>query len=473
MQRKKLYELSNSSFAIPYLIGKDRSAITTNAENIPMLAWPDGSWCLPANVYMLELYWRGLSRKDRGGTLLSYATNISHLIRFCHDNRVEFINLSDNEFSLFIRGLHGEKRKNAPDVPVRNANTVIAIGRNCLEFLSSVARLNADSHFIGPTGRVRAEEREYEIKEGNFRRKTGTVVSRYWHHRSFPPPDPKKRRLPVTDENLNRLRAAIVDCSHSIFVRKRRYIMLDLMDSTGARRFELAHLRVASVAAALRSAPHLLKLVTAKKRGREEYRFLPLSLYHLQRLDEYIDKNRAPIIRATCGSAADDGYVFISETTGRQLRPNTFTQEIAAIRKAAGIEDQLSPQMFRHRFITKLFVSLIEIHNCKTEDDFRRAILDTETMKQKVQQWTGTGLASLDNYIHLAFSEVANFQETTDIIGVERLIDSFEADLDQVVVELNTGDSVAHAAMDLRRMISAIRADLKHMREPVRHNTKE
>lgn len=55
--------------------------------------------------------------------------------------------------------------------------------------------------------------------------------------------------------------------------------------------------------------------------------------------------------------------------------------------------------MFRNRFITKLFVALIEQHEFENPDSFRRALLDTETIKQKIQQWTGhANLSSLDVY---------------------------------------------------------------------------
>ena len=74
--------------------------MTTPAHDIPMLSWPDGRWCLPANIYMLELYHRGLSRKNHGGTLLTYAANITHLLRYCFDNQIDFPDLTDNQFAL-------------------------------------------------------------------------------------------------------------------------------------------------------------------------------------------------------------------------------------------------------------------------------------------------------------------------------------------------------------------------------------
>lgn len=83
------------------------------------------------------------------------------------------------------------------------------------------------------------------------------------------------------------------------------------------------------------------------------------------------------------------GYVFMSETNGTPLKAQTLSQEMYVLAKIAGIEEKAHARMFRHRFITKLFVALIEQHTFDTVDDFRRALLDTESMKQKVQQWTG------------------------------------------------------------------------------------
>jgi hypothetical protein len=117
--------------------------------------------------------------------------------------------------------------------------------------------------------------------------------------------------------------------------------------------------------------------------------------------------------------------------------------------------------MFRHRFITKLFVSLIEQHRFDNEDDFRRAMLDTETIKQKIQQWTGhTNLSSLDVYINLAFEEAANFKKTYNTVSLRRVVDSFKASVNQVRHELRNGLSPAEVSQQLLKMIEAFDADL-------------
>tara|TARA_A100000171_G_C2081672_1_gene120019 strand:- start:364 stop:789 length:426 start_codon:yes stop_codon:yes gene_type:complete len=110
--------------------------------------------------------------------------------------------------------------------------------------------------------------------------------------------------------------------------------------------------------------------------------------------------------------------------------------------KAAKIQEQACAHMFRHRFITKLFVALIEQHEYENGDDFRRALLDGETLKRKVQEYTGhTSISSLEPYIHLAFEEAAKFGTTLDLIKAKLAVESLQSNLKDVVLELSQGRS--------------------------------
>lgn len=110
--------------------------------------------------------------------------------------------------------------------------------------------------------------------------------------------------------------------------------------------------------------------------------------------------------------------------------------------------------MFRHRFITKLFVALIEQHAFENVDDFRRALLDTETMKQKVQQWTGhTNLASLNIYINLAFEETANFKQTYDAVVLRQIVDSVKNQIAIIRDEISMGLTIVDAMSQFNRLL--------------------
>jgi len=463
MSDPKLYTLTRPTYQLPSHSDFTRHVVTKPAENIPIITWPDGKWCFPANFYMLRLYRRGLSRRDRGGTLLTYATNITHLLRFCHKNKIRIDELTDSQFTFFITTLHGEKKAKVPTTSARNANSVIAIGRICLDFLSVIGETFAKEDFVGPTGTIRAERKEILI---NPRRSGGPssvkIVSKHWHHHSFPTPAAIVRRLPISSDVVEKLRNAVLPASTSIYQRKRRYVMLKLLEITGGGRSEVAALTVNSVLEASRMPDPRLKLITVKKRGGAyAERFIPISTHDVGFLIEFIEKNRRQVIRSTCGFAKDDGYLLVSSTTGFRLRANTITQEVAALALNAGIMEKSCPHMFRHRFITKLFVALIERHSFENVDSFRRALLQTESIKQEVQQWTGhSDTTSLDIYIHLAFQEQVNFQSTCDFVHARRSVDSARATTQQLRDELHNGTSSEEVTNRLLLLLDGLTSDL-------------
>ncbi|WP_081268196.1 tyrosine-type recombinase/integrase [Variovorax paradoxus] len=458
----QLFHLTRPDFMLPVLTDEKRHVSTIPAEKIPTIMWPDGRWCFPANLYMLSLFKRGLSRKGRGGTLAAYAASLSPLLRYCFSRGVELHELSDGQFSDFVGGLR-EERRATDNVRLRDDNSVLAIGRTCLGFLSYVAEFREDPTLLGPKGRIRA----YKVairrpKHTRFDKEADTDSVR-WHHDSFPTADPKLRRLPISADTIKRLRTAIFPCSASIYQRKRRYAMLRVLEITGGRRMEVAALQVESVYAALKSPKNELKLLTVKRKGdKEHFRYVPVGRADLVSLMEFIEVNRQSVIRRTCGRAKDHGYVFVNERTGMPLNANTVTQEIHLLAKHAGIKEVTCPHMFRHRFITKIFLSLIERYDFENGDDFRKALLETNELKIRLQQWTGhSRLQSLDRYIDLAFGELNEVSKP-----VEKLRDSIEVDairmgLERLAENLEEGD-LSDGASRLRVLTAALDQLLRH-----------
>lgn len=437
MRKAKLYRLTPDNYELPsYMDGRGRLH-TTRANDVPFMRWPDGSWCLPGSLYMLDLFRRGLSRRNDGGTLLTYATNISHLLRYCWDRRVDPIDLSDDQFTEFIKGLIRERRAQKPEVLARDANSVIAIGRSCLDFLTSVGRHACDDGFIGPQGRIQCEQREFQRRVQRAGRRDSVIKRKYWCHRAFPTPDPKRRRMPISGALIVRLRAAVEPTSKTNHQRKRRYTMIKLLEiAGGGRRAELAILTVNSVRAAAGMDEPMLRIATLKKR-RDEDRLVPIHPHDVKALLDYIDVNRARIIRRTIGEANDHGILLVNGRTGMPLKAGTITKELRALAVHAGISERVCPHMFRHRFITKLFVALIEAHNYQNPDEFRKALLDGHSLKEKVREWIGSAsVESLEPYIHLAFDEITDFRKTYNLMSTRLTVDSFSATVDQVIAEL-------------------------------------
>ena len=102
----------------------------------------------------------------------------------------------------------------------------------------------------------------------------------------------------------------------------------------------------------------------------------------------------------------DHGLLLVNDRTGTPLRPDSLTHEVRRLALGAGLRVRASPHLFRHRFITRLFVALIEQHRIQNSDHFRQMLLEGETLRRMVAEWTGhQELSSLDHYIHLAFDE--------------------------------------------------------------------
>ena len=461
MKKSKLYENTKKDFKLPLFVDRSHHVHTRPANHIPMIIWPDGRWCLLANMYMLYLYQKGLSRKNGGGTLKTYAANLSHLIRYCFYNQIDFIDLTDNQFTLFIKTLQGEHKTFKGGPLARDSNSVIAIGRNCIDFLNYVGEIYGDEDFIGFKGRIVTQKKKYRVPDTNKKR-ISPIIQKYWHHRSFPTPDPKNNRLPISTVNIEGLKKAVHTLSNTIFQRKRRYAMIKLLEITAGRRSEISLMNVKDVYDANEMIHPEIRITTMKQGGNEtEYRKIPISRHNLKYLIEYIEKNRRRIIRTTCGLSNDDGSLLINERTGYGLKANTITQEIRLLCNEAGIKERASPHMFRHRFITSWFVELIEQHCFENEDDFRRSMIDVETIKKKLQEWTGhKNIGSLDRYIHLAFEEASNFKKAYNAVSLSRSIKSFLETLEQKVDDLRSNSS-GESVQQIEEFIESMKEDLE------------
>lgn len=458
----KLYQLSGEDFEAFDRVNSNGDLLFIPADNVPMIFWPDGRWCFEANVHMQELFHRNLSRKDGGGTLKTYAAQLSHLIRFCAQNRTPFIRLTDNHFALFIRSLTGERRFSSGP-RVRESNSVIDIGRVCMDFFSTIAKLYDEPNFIGPIGQIRAERRTLTLASNNSAGKP-RVIS-YWHHNALPVRSPYKKRLPIHSKVVTSLKEAVLKISgNNMYLRKRRYVMLKLLEITGARRLEIAELTVQSVLDAGRMAIPCLKLMTAKRDS--HYRLVPISRTDLDFLTDFIKINRARLIKKKGGKNVDDGYLLISERSGKKLRTNTLTQEMAILRNAAGITESACAHMFRHRFITKIFVALIEQHRINNKDEFRQRMIDEESLQQIVQEWTGhMNKDSLKRYLNLAFVEIAEFQKSYDAVRMKIAVDSAQENIDQIDREFADGlISTQDLVQKLKYLMQSVREDISNAR---------
>lgn len=458
---RQLYSLTERGFETPHYVGHDGRLHVRPGDNIPLVVWPDGSWCHAANRFLREQFEKGLSRRNRGGSLAVAAAQITHLLRFCYRRRVDPSELSDNQFREFMAQLVSEMSATRPGQRRRDANSNIAIGRKCLEFLSSVGRHADIPDLVSDEGQIRAIRRTHRVKPTGRSARVRSVD--YWEHAAFPNADPLRKRLPISGGKIEDMRRAVAKLSKTSHQRQRRHTILRLLEVTGARRGEIAEVTVEDVRKATEMEWPMLRLPTLKKRGgRAPYRWVPLARHDATFIRQYADVHRRSVLRRRRPGKADHGILLISGSDGEPLRANTITQEVRQLRIAAGITEKACAQMFRHRFITKLFVALLEQHQVENQDEFRRLLIDGEQMKQKVAEWTGhSRLESLDTYINLAFDEVCNFKRVYDLTSVSLAIDSFGGTIAAELDAVHAGEQPLLILRRLEAQLENLKADLE------------
>jgi hypothetical protein len=201
-------------------------------------------------------------------------------------------------------------------------------------------------------------------------------------------------------------------------------------------------------------------LPTLKKSDPQE-RYVPVSRVDLRAVLDYIDFSRAPLLKRM--KVHDHGLVLINSYNGGPIQANTITNDIGEMAAEAGLIEKASPHMFRHRFITKVFVRLIEQHEVQNPDQLRRLLLDSEMLKRKVCELTGhSDLQSLEVYIHLAFDEVTGFQHTYNLVTGSLVIDSALTALETRLLEFeDPGFDHKAAGKWMRSFLTNVATDLR------------
>lgn len=371
---------------------------THEVGGMPLSVWPDGLWCMELAAYMDLQKSKGRSLFDRGGTLGTYASELSHLVRYCYANKVDFHLLTDAHFMMFMRNLAAEKQGDGEQV--RRNRTIIRIGRRTLAFLEFAGKRRKIDNYLSPEGpHIRAFRKVFtKILSGNR-----MVRVEYWHHPCFPEQSEVNRRNPVTEGNINLLRQAASTTSRSSAQKMRRLAILRVLEATGARRSEVANLRVAAVRKAKAMERPFIELMTVKRK-RPEIRLVPISHSELDFIIDYIDLYRAPIVTRKLGDD-DHGLVFVSITSGRPIVPSTVSLELHILRKAAGIKGKAHAHLFRHRFFTVRVYRFIVAHKVRDAQHFFEFCMKFEHLKIELMQETGIKSAeTLQRYVDWAFA---------------------------------------------------------------------
>lgn len=453
LSTRKLYNLLGEFKTFSHF-SVDRSS-TRDATNIPFMVWPNGSPCLIGNLYMQSLLNRkgrgqqGLSRKgQKGGSMGDYAAKVSQLLRKCYRDGLDPITLNDAKFTDYIEEIRKETSSYNPAKPRKSEASVVAVGKVWLDFLGVVGRLYGDFNFVSIEGTIRGRQETYVTITHNGRKINRT----YWTHHSFGEPDREHRRNPVTTEQIEQLKTAIRKDNAQAFIKVRRACMIELLTDTGARRTEIVNLKVDDVLRALELEHPVLRLDTLKQ-GEGAERYVPVFATALKKLKQYIEVERRKIMRKVYKGGKDHGYFFVSSTTGRPLTSPVISNEINHLRKAANIKSQVCAHMFRHAFITNLFIRFIKRHKLSNEDEFRGALLDSQTFIAEVISWTGhIEPKSVEYYINLAFRDLSNYTETVSSVHLVMAMDKYFSEENELLALLEEGMPITEYRQRLKAL---------------------
>lgn len=433
----------------------------------PFITYPNGKPCYEANIYIRKLVQQGLSTfGNKGGTVHSYASQITQLVDFVYKNKIELSQLKNSVFTLFINSLSAEMRTDKI-TPKKQANTVISIGSRCIDFLRLVQDVNHLKFFIGtePENSINITAVKKSRKYDGY---SGACTTTSFKHVSFPDPNATNKKTPLSLEVHDRL-FDYLKSQTNIQVRERNLAIIHVLDQVGARRTEIINILVSDIKDALRSKDKypLLRLINLKQKDAErKVRYVPVSRVFLSEISNYIRRYRRPLIKEKFGAARskDHGYLFVSTTRGTPLLEDTVTTYFSVWRKAIGVKEELHAHLFRHTYITNKLIEIIESRaDVKTPDDFKRLIVNTEWFKRELQQWTGHKyLSSMEDYINLAFARRFKFDAEYKALQIRAAIDSTKKAINRIKSNLDNGLVTNHQAIDeIQSILSSLELDIQ------------
>ncbi len=421
--------------------------VTTSPPALFAFYWPNGSPCALVEMY---LHARSLevtvvsgreNTKSTGGTLRTIAAQLTHIVRYAWEYKIDFWQLTNQDLTEFQNILMSEKKLRHPAKRKRENNTIISIVNTTLDFILWLNQnLFVFRSLIGPSGsdaNIKMISQRYLDHHGKTQHKlrlptllpksTPSVktimpeklISRLWEAvAKMADPNTQSPRFagkfPSKDALIEEL----------IYLKKRRELLLTLLEFTGARPGEICLMQASKN---LESTNNSELIIPTLKRRRYVERKFPapnsLSASLCNDVEYFIEFERKKIL-SKLGKDADPQDIIFLSVKGKPLSVRSITVDFTRIVKNAGINDvRACMSMFRHRFITRKIMSyLTELLGA----DPRRArvnipVSDFRSLLRKVLVYTGhANETSLFHYLDMAWDEFGifrNAEETDDMLN--------------------------------------------------------
>ena len=433
-------------------LGLNGELVFYKPKDIPFITYSNHTPCYEANAYIHHMLTERMLSKD---SIRAFAHQIMHLVRFTEKQPglTRFSQLTDATFTLFIHTLQVQK---APLGELRRSNnTVRKIGYTCLNFLLFVQGFHHLKNFIGKDkeNAIRIIEKPYRLKLENYK---GHIEGIKVNHTSIPTKEAENQRHPISEDDALRVWEHIKTQKNKD-KRRRDMALYTAMEQTGARVSELLMIKMSDYIISRHS--NLLTLTTLKRKDRNATRKVPISHILLSVIADYI-KVRKRVMKKR-GVSHD--YLFINLNTGQKLTSSSWTTYMNSWKKELKISGRLHPHLWRHAFVTdKLKELILTTEKINNKDDFRRTILHTQTLKMKLQQWTGHKmLSSLDTYIDLAFSDINGYTKVYDAISLKASVNLATRQITFLEEQITKKEiSITEAFLNIKDLLCALQDDI-------------
>lgn len=417
----------------------NKELVYKNFPKFPYASYSNGTPCFIVNLYFYSSPVIKLSQLS----IKRLAYCLAMLIRYCEHNSIDIVKFGFNDFIGFSNSLKLDLMKNKK---TRNNTTINNILKNVLFFYKFVGETIYDSNnYVEKILKA-------NIKDLTFNNNLQDKKS--FSHPAFLPNSPVKTRNPISKNQIELIYETISDLYVNSFSQERLKVLVLLLEVTGARIGELADLKVNNIVEAFKMDKPLL-IIKTLKRKQEEYRNVPVAKNDLKRIIDFINTHRKIRIRKTVGVNEDDGFLFISYKTGKHVTTTSLINEFGNLRAKANISEPMSAHMFRHRFITNMFVQLLKNYDIENKDNFRKALLDVSSLKVYIQEVTGhKSSASLDTYLHLAKEELTNMGDVLKKIDLQRDSDSMKKEYQKLLRQLENKEISVEYYLEKAREIN-------------------
>lgn len=431
------------------------------------MRWPDGKPCTAVELFLNYLIdERNYTiREHDGGSLKVIVSDLTHIIRFCWTKKKGFTELYDEDFHEFVSYLSEEKDTNNPHSYKRDSDTVTRIINNTIELFFWIQKnLQVDTTLVG----IRSDNPNITLKckESYKTKYNDDSVRLYYPYqptnetKSIKRPISRKIKLSLwdsvsymSDPKSGGSRIMKQSKSHHLglqkleFLKKRREILLDLLETTGARPGELISLRASDLENC--TDTQTIKLPSLKRRrGRDPIREIPIDPAVAIKLELFIHKHRCDLLinLRKNGSFPDpQDRLFISCNNGNPITKDAINKEFQRIVYNSGVTQKTCMSLFRHRFITNMVKIHLRAFLNDNQGSGKLAMTDSDyrTILKKVATFTGhANEMSLLNYIDLAWDELGIFDYVEPANKLLNAVEKSLTSITSIIGDVNQNKSI-------------------------------